>query len=33
MKKQLLQEGPVGHMWHPFDLDQVKRGKGFIISF
>ena len=33
MKKQLLQEGPVGHMWHPFDLDYVKNGKDLLSVF
>ena len=33
MKKQLLQEGPVGHMWHPFDLDSVKNGKDLLSVF
>ena len=33
MKKQLLQEGPVGHMWHPFDLDSVKDGKDLLSVF
>ena len=33
MKKQLLQEGPVGHMWHPFDLDQVQNGRQLLSVF
>ena len=33
MKKQLLQEGPVGHMWHPFDFDYVKNGKDLLRVF
>ena len=33
MKKQLLQEGPVGHMWHPFDLDYVKNGRDLLSVF
>jgi len=32
-KKQLLKEGPVGHMWHPFDLDQVQDGKDLLSVF
>ena len=31
--KKLLIEGPVGHMWHPFDLDQVKTGKDLLSVF
>ena len=31
--KRLLKEGPVGHMWHPFDLDQVKTGKDLLSIF
>ena len=33
MKKQLLKEGPVGHMWHPFDLDKVKKGRDLLSVF
>lgn len=33
MTKRLLQEGPVGHMWHPFDLDSVKNGKDLLSVF
>ena len=31
--KKLLIEGPVGHMWHPFDLDQVQTGKDLLSVF
>ena len=31
--KMLLKEGPVGHMWHPFDLDKVKNGKDLLSVF
>ena len=31
--KKLLLEGPVGHMWHPFDLDQVQTGKDLLSIF
>ncbi len=31
--KKLLIEGPVGHMWHPFDLDQVRTGKDLLSVF
>jgi len=30
---KLLTEGPVGHMWHPFDLDKVKTGKDLLSVF
>ena len=33
MFKKLLQEGPVGHMWHPFDLDYVRNGKDLLEFF
>ena len=33
MIRQLLQEGPVGHMWHPFDLDQINTGKDLLEFF
>ena len=32
-KKKLLMEGPVGHMWHPFDLDNVSNGKDLLAVF
>ena len=31
--KKLLIEGPVGHMWHPFDLDSVQTGKDLLSVF
>jgi len=31
--KKLLIEGPVGHMWHPFDLDQVQTGNDLLSVF
>ena len=31
--KKLLIEGPVGHMWHPFDMDSVKNGKDLLDVF
>ena len=31
--KKLLIEGPVGHMWHPFDLDTVQDGKDLLSVF
>tara|TARA_R110002126_G_scaffold53549_1_gene145338 strand:- start:2464 stop:5139 length:2676 start_codon:yes stop_codon:yes gene_type:complete len=31
--KKLLIEGPVGHMWHPFDLDKVKTGRDLLSVF
>ena len=33
MIRQLLMEGPVGHMWHPFDLDSVQSGKDLLSVF
>jgi cytidyltransferase-like protein len=33
MIKKLLMEGPVGHMWHPFDLDSVQNGKDLLSVF
>ena len=33
MIRQLLMEGPVGHMWHPFDLDTVHNGKDLLSIF
>ncbi len=33
MIRQLLMEGPVGHMWHPFDLDSVQNGKDLLEFF
>lgn len=33
MVKKLLLEGPVGHMWHPFDLDTVHNGKDLLSVF
>ena len=32
-KKKLLTEGPVGHMWHPFDLDTVQSGRDLLSVF
>lgn len=31
--KKLLVEGPVGHMWHPFDLDKVRNGRDLLSVF
>lgn len=31
--KKLLVEGPVGHMYHPFDLDQVQNGRDLLGVF
>lgn len=33
MKKKLLLEGPVGHMYHPFDLDKVQTGADLLSVF